>query len=122
MTFISTFPEEIKSLTSELTELRSGNMFENAKDIDGIKLITASAGEVSVDELIGAQKTGKLEECFGTGTAAVISPVGKLRYKDEVMVISDGEIGPVSAKIYDEITGIQGGTKEDKLNWITFVD
>ena len=78
--------------------------------------------KVSVDELIEAQKTGKLEECFGTGTAAVISPVGKLRYKDEVMVISGGEIGPVSAKIYDEITGIQGGTKEDKLNWITFVD
>ena len=78
--------------------------------------------KVSVDELIEAQKSGKLEECFGTGTAAVISPVGKLRYKDDVMVISGGEIGPVSARIYDEITGIQGGTKEDKLGWITFVD
>ncbi len=77
---------------------------------------------VSVDELIDAQKSGKLEECFGTGTAAVISPVGKLRYKDDVMVIGGGEIGPVSARIYDEITGIQGGTKEDKLGWITFVD
>ena len=78
--------------------------------------------KVSVDELLEAQKSGKLEECFGTGTAAVISPVGKLRYKDDVMVISGGEIGPVSARIYDEITGIQGGTKEDKLGWITFVD
>ena len=72
---------------------------------------------VSVDELLQAQKEGKLEECFGTGTAAVISPVGKLRYKDEVMTIGGGKIGPVSQKLYDTVTGIQLGKLEDKFGW-----
>ena len=73
--------------------------------------------KISVEELLEAQKNGKLEEVFGTGTAAVISPVGKLRYKDEVMTISGGEIGPLSQKIYDTVTGIQIGKIEDKHGW-----
>ena len=72
---------------------------------------------ISVDEVLEAQHSGKLEEVFGTGTAAVISPVGKLRYKDDVMVIGGGEIGPVSQKIYDTITGIQLGKTEDTHGW-----
>ena len=72
---------------------------------------------ISVDELIEAQKSGALEEVFGTGTAAVISPVGKLRYMDEVMTIGDGNIGPVTQKLYDTITGIQTGKIEDKYGW-----
>lgn len=76
---------------------------------------------ISVDELIEAQKTGKLEEVFGTGTAAVISPVGTLRYMDEVMVIGDGTIGEVSQRLYDTVTGIQNGTVEDKFGWIVTV-
>jgi len=78
--------------------------------------------KISVDELLEAQKTGKLEECFGTGTAAVISPVGKLRYKDDVMVIGGGEIGPVSQKIYDTVTGIQLGKLEDPFGWRVVVE
>jgi len=73
--------------------------------------------KISVDELIEAQKTGKLEEVFGTGTAAVISPVGKLRYVDDVMLINNGEIGPLSQKLYDTMTGIQYGKLEDKFGW-----
>ena len=72
---------------------------------------------ISVDELIGAQKNGSLEEVFGTGTAAVISPVGKLRYKDDVMQIGDGNIGALSQKLYDTVTGIQWGTTEDPFGW-----
>ncbi|MBQ8004567.1 MAG: branched-chain amino acid aminotransferase [Oscillospiraceae bacterium] len=72
---------------------------------------------ISVEELLDAQKSGKLEECFGTGTAAVISPVGKLRYKDDVMLINNNTIGEVSQKLYDTITGIQWGECEDKFNW-----
>ena len=53
----------------------------------------------------------------GTGTAAVISPVGKLRYKDDVMVIGDNKIGPLSQKLYDTVTGIQLGSLEDKYGW-----
>ena len=73
--------------------------------------------KISVDELIAAQKSGALEEVFGTGTAAVISPVGKLRYKDDVMTINGGDIGPVSQKLYDTITGLQNGTLEDTFGW-----
>ncbi len=76
---------------------------------------------VSVDELIDAAHTGKLEECFGTGTAAVISPVGKLRYVDEVFTINNNEIGEVSQKLYDTLTGIQWGKCEDKFNWTTTI-
>jgi len=73
--------------------------------------------KVSVDEILEAQKNGTLEEVFGTGTAAVISPVGKLRYKDDVMTINGGEIGEVSQKLYDTITGIQWGRLEDTFGW-----
>ena len=73
--------------------------------------------KISADELIEAQKNGTLEECFGTGTAAVISPVGKLRYVDEVMTINGGDIGPLSQKLYDTITGIQTGRLPDEKGW-----
>ncbi len=77
--------------------------------------------KISVDELIEAQKSGKLEECFGSGTAAVISPVGTLRYKDDVMQIGDGTTGALSQKLYDTVTGIQNGTVEDKFGWVVNV-
>lgn len=73
--------------------------------------------KISVDEVIDAQKSGKLEEVFGTGTAAVISPVGKLRYVDDVMLINGGNIGELSQKLYDTMTGIQYGKLEDKFGW-----
>ena len=73
--------------------------------------------KISVDELLQAQKDGTLEECFGTGTAAVISPVGKLRYQDDVMSIQDGQTGPLSLKLYDTITGIQTGKLPDEMGW-----
>ena len=72
---------------------------------------------ISVDELVEAAKNGSLEEVYGTGTAAVISPVGKLRYKDDVMVIGDGNIGELSQKLYDTLTGIQWGTLDDPFGW-----
>ena len=73
--------------------------------------------KISADELLEAQKDGTLEEVFGTGTAAVISPVGKLRYQDEVMTINGGEIGELSQKLYDTITGIQTGKLPDEMGW-----
>jgi len=84
--------------------------------------MTVEERKVSVDELIEAQKNGKLEEVFGSGTAAVISPVGKLRYMDDVMTIGDGGIGPVSQKLYDTVTGIQNGTAEDPFGWALVLD
>ena len=68
---------------------------------------------VSVEELVAAARDGSLEECWGSGTAAVISPVGTLRYENDVMEISGGGIGPVSQRLYDTVTGIQTGKLED---------
>lgn len=72
---------------------------------------------ISVDELFDAAKNGKLEEAFGTGTAAVVSPIGWLSYKDEEYTVSGGKIGEVSQKLYDTLTDIQWGKTEDKFGW-----
>ena len=72
---------------------------------------------ISVEELVAAAKDGSLEEVWGTGTAAVVSPVGKLRYMDDVMTIGDGGIGELTQKLYDELTGIQWGKREDPYGW-----
>ena len=73
---------------------------------------------LSVDELIEAAENGKLEEMWGCGTAAVVSPVGRLGYKGKDYIINGGEIGETTQMLYDELTGIQWGTKPDTHNWI----
>ncbi len=73
---------------------------------------------ISIDEIKEAYKNGELKEVFGTGTAAVISPVGVLAEGDYKMVINNNEIGPISQKLYDNLTGIQWGTVEDTMGWI----
>lgn len=77
---------------------------------------------VSVDEILEAAKNGTLKEAFGTGTAAVISPVGVLGYQGEDILINEGKMGDVSAFLYDEITGMQYGKKADAFGWITTLD
>jgi branched-chain amino acid aminotransferase len=84
--------------------------------------IPASEKQISADDLHAAAKNGTLEEAFGSGTAAVISPVGELVYKNETFVINDNQIGPVAQKLYDELTGVQYGTKPDVFNWIYEID
>ena len=76
---------------------------------------------ISVDEIAAACKDGTLEEMWGTGTAAVVSPVGHLALGDEVFCINENKIGPVTQALYDELTGIQWGKKEDTRGWITEV-
>ena len=76
---------------------------------------------VSVDELVEAARNGKLEECWGSGTAAVISPVGILRHGEDIMQIGDGGIGEISQKLYDTITGIQLGKIEGPKGWVVEV-
>ena len=72
---------------------------------------------LSVDELISAARDGSLEEAFGSGTAAVVSPIGTLFYKGETFTISGGGIGPVAQDLYDTLTGIQWGKVEDPYGW-----
>ena len=79
--------------------------------------IPVSERRISVQDLEEAYAAGTLEEAFGTGTAAVISPIGELKVGDVKMVINNGEIGPVSQRLYDNLTGIQWGTVEDTMGW-----
>ncbi|MCS4486581.1 branched-chain amino acid aminotransferase [Staphylococcus americanisciuri] len=72
---------------------------------------------VSIDELFEHYEKGELEEVFGTGTAAVISPVGELQFKDKKMVINNNETGKVTQALYDNYTGIQSGKLDDPHNW-----
>ena len=83
---------------------------------------TVREERLAIDDLMAAAREGKLEEVFGTGTAAVISPVGELRYKDEVAQINGGQTGELTQKLYDTLTGIQWGKLEDKYGWTQVVD
>lgn len=83
--------------------------------------LKVSERRVSIDEVIEAGKNGTLKEAFGTGTAAVISPVGELKYGDSIVSVNNGKIGEVSQKLYDILTGIQWGKIEDKFGWTTSI-
>ena len=72
---------------------------------------------ISVDELAEAMANGTLEEAFGSGTAAVVSPIGALIYKDKEYVVNGGKIGKLTQHLYDTLTGIQWGKSEDKFGW-----
>ena len=78
---------------------------------------TVEERRLSVDELISAAKDGTLEEAFGSGTAAVVSPIGTLSYQGQRYTISGGEIGPVAQDLYDTLTGIQWGRIADPYGW-----
>ena len=77
-----------------------------------------SERRISIDEVVQAQKSGQLKEVFGSGTAAVISPVGVIKYEDTVITIGDEKVGPIALKFYKKLTDIQYGRSEDKMNWI----
>lgn len=76
---------------------------------------------ISIDELYEAIHNQTLEEAFGTGTAAVISPIGELCWKEEKLVVGNGKTGELTAKLYDTLTGIQTGRIADPFNWMTEV-
>jgi len=79
--------------------------------------MTVEERAISIQEVAEAYDAGRLQEVFGSGTAAVISPVGELRWGDKAMDINNGEIGALSQKLYDTLTGIQWGTLPDEFGW-----
>lgn len=98
------------SILSGITRMSSIDLIRSW----GIKV---TERQISIDELAQAASEGHLKEAFGTGTAAVISPIGELKWGDEVMTINNGEIGPLSQKLYDTLTGIQWGNLPDTMGW-----
>jgi len=74
--------------------------------------------KIAIDDVFRENETGGLEEVFGTGTAAVVSPIGAMFWKDKRIVVSDGKMGPLTSKLYDKLTGIQYGTQNDEFGWI----
>jgi len=79
--------------------------------------LTVTERPISIQELADASDKGLLKEVFGTGTAAVISPVGELMWGEKKIVVNNGEIGALSQKLYDTLTGIQWGKEPDPFHW-----
>ena len=105
-----------------VTPKLSGSILPGITRKSCVELLKANGYKVeerllSIDELAEALKTGKLEEAWGCGTAAVISPIGELAYKGEKFIVNEGKIGETSQWLYDTLTGIQWGKTEDTLGW-----
>lgn len=80
--------------------------------------LTVTERKISIDEVFAASKNGTLKEAFGTGTAAVISPVGEICHDGACLEINGGQTGPLASKLYDYITGVQYGDEPDKYGWV----
>jgi branched-chain amino acid aminotransferase len=80
--------------------------------------MNVSERKVSIDELLDAHHAGSLKEIFGSGTAAVISPVGEIKYEAHVLKIGDGGVGPVAQRFFDAIMDIQYSRVEDSMGWV----
>jgi len=105
-----------------ITPMLSGSILPGVTRDSVIQLvkhkgIPVSERRISVEELLDAQAKGTLEEAFGSGTAAVISPIGKMMYEGTDMVIGGGKTGEITAKLYDTLTGIQFGKTDDIFGW-----
>lgn len=80
--------------------------------------LNVSERKISIDEIFDAGEKGQLKEAFGSGTAAVISPIGELCWNNRKLSLSGGKIGELSQKLYDNLTGIQYTKLPDPFNWI----
>lgn len=84
--------------------------------------VKVSERKLPVRELYDAHAAGNLAEAFGTGTAAVISPIGELNWDGHIIEVTGGKIGDLSARLYETITGIQSGELKDEFNWLVEVN
>ncbi|MDI9479252.1 MAG: branched-chain amino acid aminotransferase [Syntrophomonadaceae bacterium] len=110
-----------------VTPLLEGSILDGITRDSSIALlkhwgIPVEERRISIEEIFQAQADGKLDEAFGTGTAAVISPIGSLNWNDNIITINNGQTGEISKRIYDTITGIQSGAMEDPFGWTISVE
>jgi branched-chain amino acid aminotransferase len=78
--------------------------------------------QIDVNDLFEDLRAGKVTEAFGSGTAAVITPVGRLCYKDECLQLTGGKVGEITQNLYDTLTGIQTGKLKDSFGWVRFIE
>lgn len=105
-----------------ITPALNGSILEGVTRNSVIQLlnhweIPVKERKISMEEIYHAYKDGLLEEAFGAGTAAVISPIGEFSWNDDRLVINNSETGKISKKLYDTLTGIQYGTEPDRFDW-----
>jgi len=79
---------------------------------------TVEERRIDIDTIMADIQSGKISEAFGSGTAAVITPVGTLCYKDQHLSIGSGGVGTLTQKLYDTLTGIQTGLLPDRFGWV----
>jgi len=95
---------------------------------DSVLTLAASLGyeieqrPIDINDLMADIRSGKVTEAFGSGTAAVITPVGKLCFKDESVLLGNGGVGEITQNLYDTLTGIQTGKIKDEFGWVSFVN
>lgn len=108
-----------KVYTPELTgSILAGVTRNSVMQLLASKGLEVEERRISIQEIYDAAENGLLEEIFGTGTAAVISPVGALDWDGKLIQINGGEFGPVARDLYETLTGIQNGSKEDEFGWV----
>ncbi len=110
-----------------ITPALQGSILSGITRMSCIEMLKSWGVEVeerplALQEVIDAAANGTLEEAFGTGTAAVISPIGSLKVDDQVININNGEIGAIAQKLYDQLTDLQNGRIEDTFGWTVCVE
>ena len=105
-----------------ITPAVEGSILPGITRMSAIELLESwgmkvSQRKLSIDEVAAAAENGTLREAFGTGTAAVISPIGELNYEGKIMILNEGKIGPIAQKLYDSLTDIQWGRSADPFGW-----
>jgi branched-chain amino acid aminotransferase len=106
-----------------ITPALSGSILPGITRDSAIRLANSwdmpvSEQKISIDEVIAHHSSGALTEIFGSGTAAVISPVGELKYGNQILKIGDGAVGPIAQKFFDAIMDIQYSRVEDTMGWV----
>ena len=108
-------PELVGSILPGITRKSSIELLRN----EGYKV---TERRISIDELVESYNSGNFKEAFGTGTAAVVSPVGLIGYGGTEMIINNQEMGPITTELYTKLTDIQYGRSEDKYNWVNKIN
>ena len=100
---------------SILAGITRDSIIRLAKEVYGVPV---HEERIAIADIFKENETGGLEEAFGTGTAAVVSPVGGMTWEDKNIKISGGQMGELTSKLYDKLTGIQYGLEKDEFGWI----